>query len=138
LLEANGRAERDAALVMLEQIPGDGRITVGGYKGFDTQEFVDECRRIKVTPHVAQNDGRRGGSAIDARTTRHVGYPVSQKKRKTDRGVLRLAERHRAAAQTETSRHPQSGVDLYLRGGSLQPGAADETGSDSICGLMGP
>jgi hypothetical protein len=82
LLEANGRAERDAALVMLEQIPGDGRITVGGDKGFDTQEFVDECRRMKVIPHVAQNDGRRGGSAIDARTTRHVGYPVSQKKRK--------------------------------------------------------
>ena len=36
LLEANGRAERDAALVMLEQMPGDGQITVGGDKGFDT------------------------------------------------------------------------------------------------------
>jgi transposase len=33
LLEANGRAERDAALLMLEQVPGDGRITVGGDKG---------------------------------------------------------------------------------------------------------
>jgi transposase len=82
LLEANGRAERDAALVMLEQIPDNGRITVGGDKGFDTQEFVEECRRMNVTPHVAQNDGRRGGSAIDARTTRHAGYPESQKKRK--------------------------------------------------------
>jgi hypothetical protein len=82
LLEANGRAERDAALVMLEQIPDNGRITVGGDKGFDTQEFVEECRRMNVTPHVAQNDGRRGGSAIDARTTRHTGYPQSQKKRK--------------------------------------------------------
>ena len=82
LLEANGRAERDAALVMLEQIPDNGRITVGGDKGFDTQEFVEECRRMNVTPHVAQNDGRRGGSAIDARTTRHTGYPESQKRRK--------------------------------------------------------
>jgi len=82
LLEANGRAERDAALVMLEQIPDNGRITVGGDKGFDTQEFVEECRRMNVTPHVAQNDGRRGGSAIDARTTRHTGYPEGQKKRK--------------------------------------------------------
>jgi len=82
LLEANGRAERDAALVMLEQIPDNGRITVGGDKGFDTQEFVEECRQMKVTPHVAQNDRRRGGSAIDARTTRHGGYPESQKKRK--------------------------------------------------------
>ena len=82
LLEANGRAERDAALLMLEQVPGDGRITVGGDKGFDTAEFVAECRQMNVTPHVAQNTGRPGGSAIDARTTRHAGYAVSQKKRK--------------------------------------------------------
>ncbi len=47
LLEANGRAERDAALLMLEQVPGDGRITVGGDKGFDTQEFAAECRHMK-------------------------------------------------------------------------------------------
>jgi transposase len=82
LLQANGRAERDAALLMLEQVPSDSRITVGGDKGFDTAEFVDQCRHMNVTPHVAQNDGRRGGSAIDARTTRHAGYKVSQKKRK--------------------------------------------------------
>ena len=82
LLEANGRAERDAALVMLEQVPGDGRITVGGDKGFDTTEFVAECRQMNVTPHVAQNTARAGGSAIDAHTTRHASYAVSQKKRK--------------------------------------------------------
>lgn len=82
LLEANGRAERDAALMMLEQIPGDHRITVGGDKGFDTAEFVTECRHMNVTPHVARNTGRRGGSAIDDRTTRHPGYAVSQRKRK--------------------------------------------------------
>jgi len=82
LLEANGRAERDAALLMLEQVPGEGRITVGGDKGFDTAEFVAECRQMNVTPHVAQNMARAGGSAIDARTTRHTGYAVSQKKRK--------------------------------------------------------
>src|SRR5271169_3476538 len=82
LLEANGRAERDAALLILEQVPGDGRITVGGDKGFDTAEFIAECRHMNVTPHVAQNTGRAGGSAIDARTTRHSGYAVSQKKRK--------------------------------------------------------
>ena len=82
LLEANGRAERDTALLMLEQVPGDGRITVGGDKGFDTREFAAECRHMNVTPHVAQNTSRAGGSAIDARTTRHAGYAVSQKKRK--------------------------------------------------------
>ncbi len=70
------------ALLMLEQVPGEGRITVGGDKGFDTAEFVAECRQMNVTPHVAQNMARAGGSAIDARTTRHTGYAVSQKKRK--------------------------------------------------------
>ena len=82
LLQANGRAERDAALLMLEQLTGDGRVTVGADKGYDTAEFVDECRHMNVTPHVAQNTARPGGSAIDARTTRHAGYNVSQKKRK--------------------------------------------------------
>jgi transposase len=82
LLQANGRAERDAALVMLEQLPGDGQVTVGADKGYDTAEFVDQCRHMHVTPHVAQNTARPGGSAIDARTTRHAGYDLSQKKRK--------------------------------------------------------
>ena len=49
LLEANGRAERDAALLMLEQLPGDQRLTVGGDKGFDTTEFVAECRHMNVS-----------------------------------------------------------------------------------------
>jgi hypothetical protein len=82
LLQANGQAERDAALLMLEQVPGDGRITVGGDKGFDTADFVEQCHHINVTPHVAQNTTRPGGSAIDARTTRHAGYGISQKRRK--------------------------------------------------------
>jgi len=82
LLEANGRAERDAALLMLEQIPGVRRVTAGADKGYDTAEFVAECRHLGVTPHVARNTGRRGGSALDARTTRHPGYAVSQRKRK--------------------------------------------------------
>ena len=60
----------------------NGRVTVGGDKGYDTAEFVDQCRHMNVTPHVAQNTARPGGSAIDARTTRHAGYDRSQKKRK--------------------------------------------------------
>ena len=81
VLQANGTAERDAALLMLEQIPG-GRITLGADKGYDTRDFVAECRNMNVTPQVAQNTKRSGGSAIDGRTTRHSGYEVSQKKRK--------------------------------------------------------
>lgn len=80
--EATGTAERDTALLMLEQVSGDKRITAGGDKGFDTKDFVGECRHMNVTPHVAQNHGRRGGSAIDGRTARHESYRISQRKRK--------------------------------------------------------
>ena len=80
--EATGIAERYAALEMLQEVPGIGRVTVGGDKGFDTADFVRECRNLRMTPHVAQNLGRRGGSAIDGRTTQHPGYHISQKKRK--------------------------------------------------------
>jgi IS5 family transposase len=82
VFQANGTAERDAALIMLEQIAGTKTVTVGGDKGFDTFGFVAECRNLQVTPHVAQNEKRRGGSAIDGRTTRHRGYALSQRKRK--------------------------------------------------------
>jgi len=58
-----------------------GRITLGADKGYDTEDFVNELRSMKVTPHVARNtSGRR--SAIDGRTTRHGGYAVSQRIRK--------------------------------------------------------
>ena len=80
--EATGTAERYAALDMLQNVPGDRQVTVGGDKGFDTAEFVQECRNLHVTPHLAQNLERRGGSAIDGRTIWHAGYRISQKKRK--------------------------------------------------------
>ncbi|MGO9449963.1 MAG: IS5 family transposase [Candidatus Binataceae bacterium] len=80
---ADGTAERRAALAMVdERLAGSRRITLGGDKGYDTREFAADCRALKVTPHVAQNQGRRGGSAIGARTARHPGYAVSQRIRK--------------------------------------------------------
>jgi transposase len=77
---ADGFGERDAALLMVEALP-DGRVTLGGDKGYDYPEFVGELRQMGVTPHVAQNVTNRR-SAIDARTTRHPGYAISQRKRK--------------------------------------------------------
>jgi transposase len=82
LLPATGTAERDAAMMMAERIDGIGRVTVAGDKGYDTRDFVAEMRHMNVTPHVAQNTTRSGGSAIDRRTTRHAGYAVSQQRRK--------------------------------------------------------
>jgi transposase len=78
--QADGRAERDAAMLMLaarwQRAPGRRR-TVGADKAYDVREFVDVVRELGTTPHVAQNLARRGGSAIDGRTTRQVGYAKS-------------------------------------------------------------
>jgi transposase len=80
---ATGTAERDAALVMLGELPlTSRRVTVGADKLYDVAAWVAATREMGITPHVAQMTARRGGSAIDARTTRHAGYALSQRKRK--------------------------------------------------------
>jgi IS5 family transposase len=79
LTEANGTAEREAALEMLGARPAGKRLTVGADKGYDTKNFVNDCRAREVTPHVAQ---KAKASAIDGRTTRHAGYGISQVIRK--------------------------------------------------------
>ncbi len=78
LTQATGAAERDTALDMLEGARRSRRMTVGADKGYDTKDFVTRCRSMKITPHVA----RRRTSKVDGRTTRHVGYQVSQRIRK--------------------------------------------------------
>jgi hypothetical protein len=49
LLQCNGTAERDAAMLMVERVEGTGRITLGGDKGYDSKDFVKEMRGMKVT-----------------------------------------------------------------------------------------
>ena len=82
--EATGTAEEEAAEEMLKRQGRRGikPKTVGGDKGYDTNGFVSLLRSRKITPHVAANTKRRGGSAIDGRTTRHAGYSISQRFRK--------------------------------------------------------
>ena len=126
--EANGTAERDAALVMLEQIPGDNEVTVGGDKGFDTRDFVGECRHMNVTPHVAQNHGtarrQRHRRTNDAASS----YRISQQKRKRIEecfgwlktiALLRKV-RHRGLCK--------GGLGVHLRLRGLQPGAPAKSG----------
>ena len=86
--QADGTAERDAALLMLyrqwrkrRQQHRHRPLSVGADKAYDTREFVSTAREMNVRPHVAQNLARAGGSAIDGRTTRHDSYHVSQTKR---------------------------------------------------------
>jgi IS5 family transposase len=104
--QATGTAEREAALAMAEAIPGRHRATLGADKNYDTHDLVRELRELCVTPHVAQHTTGRS-SAIDGRTTRHPGYAVSQRKRKSVEeifgwmktvGLLRKT-RHRGVAR---------------------------------------
>jgi transposase len=78
---ADGYAEREAATLMVhdqwQRAPWRRR-TVGADKGYDTVDFVNWMRAFGTTAHVTQNGARRGGSAIDGRTTRHPGYRKSQ------------------------------------------------------------
>jgi len=80
--EASGFAERETGIRLIKRHAPRGGCTLAGDKGYDTREFVAGCRALRVTPHVAQNSARPGGSAIDARTTRHGGYRASQRIRK--------------------------------------------------------
>jgi len=80
--EADGFAEREAGIRLIKRQSSRSRRTLAADKAYDTREFVAQCRKLGVTPHVAQNIARSGGSAIDARTTRHSGYLVSQRIRK--------------------------------------------------------
>jgi transposase len=77
--QADGKAERDAALLMLHELSRKrgGRITAGADRAYDTRDFVSTVRELGVTPHVA----RRQNGAIDERTSRHPGYAISLSKR---------------------------------------------------------
>jgi len=80
---ADGYAERRSALELLdEHLPGARRITVGADKAYDTSDFVADLRERNATPHVAQQITKHRGSKIDVRTTRRVGYEISQRVRK--------------------------------------------------------
>jgi transposase len=102
---ADGHGERDAARMMVSDVVRGRRVTVAADKGYDIREFVDALRALGATPHIAQHTVRRR-SAIDGRTTRHVGYAMSQQRRKlveqgfgwmkTVGGLRKL--RHRGAA----------------------------------------
>jgi len=80
--QADGYAERETGIRLMKRNTQRTGCTLAADKAYDTREFVAECRALSVTPHVAQNSARPGGSAIDGRTTRHGGYRASQRMRK--------------------------------------------------------
>jgi transposase len=85
--QASGTAEREATLTMLDRRRGRRRITLGADKAYDVRAFIADLRRRRVTPHVAidghvRKSGKPRATAIDARTTGHAGYAISQRCRK--------------------------------------------------------
>ena len=81
LTQATGLAERAAASMLIADLPGRHRITVGADRAYDTADFVAGLRALRATPHVTQNLSGRT-SRIDRRTVRHRGYLASQRARK--------------------------------------------------------
>src|SRR5438034_5003639 len=128
---AYGSAECHAGLLMAEQLPGCGRVTLGADKGYDQREFVEELRCMGVTPHVAQNQGRRR-SRLDQRTTRHPGYEISQRKRKRIEEVFGWMKTVGDAAPTTPSRVRASGLGVHFGGCDVQLSAHADTDAE-VC-----
>jgi IS5 family transposase len=126
--EANGRAERQTALRMLEEhVAGGSRATVGADRGYDTADFTAGCRDHRVTPHLVRHTNRRR-SSIDGRTTRHRGYQISLVIRmrieqifgwlKSIGGLRR--SRYRGLAKTKFAAHVVGAAYNLLRIAKLQ------------------
>jgi len=122
LTPASGKAERTAALDMLAALAGEQRKTVGADKAYDTEDFVNGCRELNVTPHVAQNTyeydtktGKRAKreSRIDARTTRHEGYRVSQVIRKMIETLFGDGKQHGATIRQVKLRGQPKVSDVF-------------------------
>ena len=106
--QADGTAERRASEALLKRKARrrGRRITVGEDKAYDSRDHVTALRRMNVTPHVAQNDaltktGRRRTSAIDKRTTRHVGYRISQSCRAMVECIFGWGKQHGTMRKTK-------------------------------------
>lgn len=119
--EANGTAEREVSQRMLKKQVGrsSGRITVGEDKAYDTSDHVAALRKMKVTPHVAQNDaptktGKRRRSAIDGRTTRHIGYALSQSCRARIECIFGWGKLHGTMRRTRHRGIDRVGADFIL------------------------
>jgi IS5 family transposase len=106
----------------------EGWVTLGADKGYDRKEFVLELREHQVTPHVA----RKPTSIIDARTTRHPGYAISQQKRKRIEEIYGWLKTVGGLRKNSSSWSRQGRLDVHLCAGRLQPGQ-DAQSAARIC-----
>ena len=116
---ANGTAERRASETMLQVKAKEAgrRITVGEDKAYDTADHVTNLRAINVTPHVTQyNSAGTSGrqSAIDARTTRHEGYGMSQSRRAMIECIFGWGKQHGTMRKTKHRGIARVAADFML------------------------
>jgi hypothetical protein len=123
-----GTAEREAALEMVADRPGNHRITLGADKAYDVAEFVANLRALNVTPHVVQNATNRR-STIDGRTTRHPGYAVSVRVRKRLEEAVWLDQGGRRLSQDPSPWSCPRRLDVHPDGHGLQSRPVDEAGA---------
>ena len=138
--EANGFAEREAALTMLDRLPPRSRRTLAADKAYDTAEFVAALRERMVTPARRRQRRPQGWLALDGRTTRHAGYRASQRLRKRVEEIFgwgkdgRPMRKMKVAQPGEGELHRQSDRRL-LR---LAAGRAADRCTASLCVHVGP
>jgi IS5 family transposase len=112
-----------------EHLGGRDRVTLGADAGYDTADFIDGCRARGITPHIAQTRDKRRRSAVDGRTTRHPGYPVSQRIRKRVEEIFGWAKtvgcfrktRFRGLGRTQRAAHLVAAAYNLLRISKLMP-----------------
>jgi hypothetical protein len=112
--QATGKAERDVSLRMARSLRGAHQKTLGADKIDDTWEFVAGLRIKGITPNVAQNLTRRGGSAIDGRTARHQGYAQSINSRRGIEQVLGWLKQSAGLRQLEARDESKVGAGFRL------------------------
>ena len=127
LTQATGTAEREAAVEMVDDIPGPKQVTVGADKNYDAEAMVQQLRERKATPHVAQNQERRR-SAIDSRTHTAPGLPDQPESAEEGGREFRMDEDGRVAAEAAASGPGARRLDLHLYGCRLQPGPDSKLG----------
>jgi hypothetical protein len=123
LTAASGTAEREAALKMLDRQRARGRRTLAADKGYDTREFVAALRERQVTPQVAQNINRRGGTRDRCTHDAPCWLPAQSVLSQTHRGVLRLGQAGSIAAPAQTARPSQGRLAHGAEHARLQHGA---------------
>lgn len=112
--EASGTAERRVALAMIDDnLPGAHRITLGADKGYHTRDFIHDCRKRHVTPHVADRDKY---SKLDRRTTTTPGYSISQRIRKRVEEIFGWAKTVGAFRRTRFRGTARTQLAAYIVG----------------------